>query len=110
MQDPNNWLDIIKRQKGFKSDYQLAKYWRVSTSEISQYRKGKLRIPLAFCLEIAACGYYHPLEVILSLEYPRAKEQHKKIIMDFYWRAMLPNVTERMSASIYSTKFYKRRK
>lgn len=109
MQDANNWIDIIKKFRNFRSDYELAKYWNVSTSEISQYRRGKLRIPMAFLLEIAIVGNYHPLEVILSLEWPRAKDGHREIIKDIYWEAMMPNADRRMGAYFYSRKCYKRR-
>ena len=91
MMDINNWLDIIKRQKSFRSDYQLAKYWQVSTSTISQYRKGKLRLPIARCLEIAELGYYHPLEIILSLEWKRAKAEQREWIEKVYWLATIVN-------------------
>lgn len=110
MQNINNWLDIIKRQKGFKSDYQLAKYWQVSTSVISQYRKGKLRLPIARCLEIAELGYYHPLEVILSLEWTRAKFEQRELIEKVLWLAIIANAPERMSARAFSTKYYRFKK
>ena len=110
MQDVNNWLDIIKRQRGYRSDYQLAQHWHVPTAVISQYRAGRLRLPIGKCLEIAESGYYHPLEVILSLEYERAKEHDKKIILDTYWQATLANAADRMSAQVFRTKFYGRKK
>ena len=110
MMDINNWLDIIKRQKSFRSDYQLAKYWQVSTSTISQYRKGKLRLPIARCLEIAELGYYHPLEIILSLEWKRAKAEQREWIEKVYWLATIVNAPERMSARAFSTKYYRFKK
>ena len=110
MQDIDNWLDIMKQQRGFRSDYQLARYWNVPTAVISQYRAGRLRLPCARCLEIAQSGYYHPLEVMLSLEYGRAREEDREIIKQVYWQATLANAGDRMSARVFSTKFYGRRK
>ena len=92
MQDINNWLDIIKRQKGFKSDYQLAKYWQVSTSVISQYRKGKLRLPIA------------------SLEWARARTEQREWIEKVWWLATIANEPERMSARAFSIKYYRFKK
>ena len=110
MQNINNWLDIIKQFKGLRSDYELAKYWNIDNSVISQYRSGRLRLPVAKCLEIAEIGHYHPLEVILSLEWHRAKESDKDIIKEIYWLATIANVTERMNAYCFSRKYYNRRK
>ena len=109
MQNINNWLDIIKQFKGFKSDYELAKYWNIDRSIISQYRKGRLRLPIAKCLEIAEIGNYNPLEVILSLEWYRAKESEQEIIKEMYWIATIVNANERMNAYCFSRKYYNRR-
>lgn len=87
--------------KGFVSDYQLAKHWQLPTATISQYRTGRLRLPVAYCLEIAEVCYFHPLEVILSLEYPRAKDAQKERIKQVYFLATAANAP--------STKYYKRR-
>ena len=57
-------LDFVmftqKRLDGFdkgrlqvRSDYALAKRWGVSASEVSQYRRERLRLPLAVILDIA---------------------------------------------------------
>lgn len=107
MQRQHQWLDIFKQQKSFKSDYQLAKHWQIATSVISQYRSGRLRLPIAYCLEIAEQCYYHPLEIILSLEHSRAKDQDKAIIEKVYWLATIANAGERMSARAFSTKWYR---
>lgn len=110
MQTAAQWLDIFKARKSFKSDYQLARYWNVSTATVSQYRSERLRLPVCYCLEIAQACYYHPLEIILSLEYGRAKEKDKAIIEQVYWLATVANAGERMSARAFSTKWYRYRK
>ena len=109
MQQQFQWLDMFKRQKGFVSDYQLAKHWQLPTATISQYRTGRLKLPVAYCLEIAEVCYFHPLEVILSLEYPRARDAQKERIKQVYFLATAANEPDRMSARAFSTKYYKRR-
>lgn len=104
MRTQADYLDIIKRQKNFKSDYQLAKYWHESTATIQQYRTGRLRLPTAYILEIAELAYYNPLEIILSLEIPRSKHKHKEKLIDAYWRAMVTAVSDRMNINSRSAR------
>ncbi len=42
-----DWLDLAKGRLHIRSDYALAKRWDVSASEVSQYRRDRLRLPLA---------------------------------------------------------------
>ena len=65
-----------------------------------------MHLPIAKCLEIAELGNYHPLEIILSLEYERAKNKDKEIIKEMYWIATIANVADRMAARCYSRKHY----
>lgn len=95
MQNTAQWLDWYKSHQNLYSDYQLAKHWQVQTAYISQLRKGKRRLPLAFILQIANALQIDALEIITALEYPRACEQHQKIIKRAYFDALLPNVHKR---------------
>lgn len=104
----SQWLDYFKQQKNFKSDYQLAKFWNVQTSVINQYRKERLQIPIALCLEIAEVCCQHPLEVILSLAFFKSKiPKHKERIKDVYFTATTVSCAERMSARAFSRKYRK---
>ncbi len=92
------WLDLYKFHACIYSDYQLAKRWKVPPTYISQYRKGRLRLPLALILDVAEIVGVEPLEVIASLEYPRARENHQARIKRAYFDALLKTIVERMSA------------
>lgn len=92
------WLDLYKFHACIYSDYQLAKRWQVSPTYISQYRKGRLRLPLALILDVAEIVGVEPLEIIASLEYPRAKENHQARIKQAYFDALLKTIVDRMSA------------
>ena len=50
MKNAAQWLDLYKKRAGFRSDYALARYWGVSQSHVSQYRRGRLKLPLAAVL------------------------------------------------------------
>ena len=98
MFNASQWLDLYKFHACIYSDYQLAKRWKVAPSYICQYRTARLRLPLAFILEIAETVGVEPLEVIASLEYPRARENHQARIKRAYFDALLKTIVPRMSA------------
>lgn len=92
-----DYLNEFKRYKGWKSDYQIARHWNESTATISQYRSGRLRLPIVYIIEIAEIAYYNPLEIILELELPKAKERHRAKLVDAHWRALLTAISDRMN-------------
>ena len=92
------WLDSVKGRLRVRSDYALAKRWRIEPSRISQYRRGRLRIPLAVVLDMAAVMRCDALEIIASLEWHKAKERDKAAINTAYFNAATKTVGERMSA------------
>lgn len=92
------WLDLYKFHACIYSDYQLAKRWKVPPTYISQYRKGRLRLPLALILDVAEVVGVEPLEIIASLEYPRARGNHQARIKRAYFDALLKTIVDRMSA------------
>ena len=92
------WLDLYKFHACIYSDYQLAKRWKVPPTYISQYRKGRLRLPLALILDVAEIVGVEPLEIIASLEHPRARENHQARIKQAYFDALLKTIVDRMAA------------
>lgn len=102
MFNASQWLDLFKLHACIYSDYQLAKRWQVPPTYISQYRRGRLRLPLAAVLEIAEAVGSEPLEIIASLEYPKAREKHKERIKRAYFDALLKTIVPRMAAQYRS--------
>ena len=98
MFNASQWLDLYKFHACIYSDYQLAKRWKVPPSYISQYRKGRLRLPLALILDVAEVVGVEPLEVIAALEYPRARENHQARIKRAYFDTLLKTIVGRMGA------------
>lgn len=93
----NYYISVFKTHKGIRSDYKLSQHWQVEPSRISQYRKDRLRLPLVFILEIADTIGAEPLELIVALEYKRAREQDKETLKDVYFREALKTIGARMS-------------
>lgn len=83
-----DWLDLAKGRLQIKSDYALAKRWDVSASEVSQYRRERLRLPLAVILDIAEVMRCDPMEIITGLEYRRCRERDRDRIKSEHFRLM----------------------
>ena len=99
MRSASQWLDLFKRYKPIYSDYSLARHWGVSTSHISQYRKGRLKLPLAFILEIAETCNRQPLEIIITLNYHKARERDKEGLKDVYFEVAKEGICNEMAAN-----------
>ena len=99
MRSASQWLDLFKMYKPLYSDYALARHWGVSTSHISQYRKGRLKLPLAFMLEIAETCNRQPLEIIVSLNYHKARPCDKEGLKDVYFEAAKEGICNEMAAN-----------
>lgn len=98
MQNQEFYINLFKSKCCIYSDYQLAKHWGVEPTRISQYRRERLRLPLAFLIEIALKIGAEPLEVIVSVEYSRARERDKPFLNDIYFNEAVKTIGARMSA------------
>ena len=105
MQTQDHWLNIFKLRKSFYSDYRLARHWQSEPTRISQYRRERLKLPLAFVLEMAQTLNVNPLEIIVSIEYKKAREQDKEYLKDVWFKAAAQTIGDRMAS--YSTVSYK---
>lgn len=83
-----DWMDLAKGRLRVRSDYALAKRWSVSASEVSQYRRGRLRLPLAVILDIAEVMRCDAMEIIAGLELRRCRERDRERIKSEYFRLM----------------------
>lgn len=89
MRNIEKWLDMYmyKSYARLRSDYALARHWQVEPSRISQYRRGRLRLPLAQCLEIASVCGREPLEILICREYPYCRELDRATLLNAYFAA-----------------------
>lgn len=67
MRTQNDWINIFKSAMRIKTDYRLAKRWQVEPTRIHQYRKGRLKLPLAAILDMAESINIDPVEIMASL-------------------------------------------
>lgn len=109
MRTQNDWINIFKSAVKIHADYKLAKRWQVEPTRIHQYRKGRLKLPLAVILDMAESINIEPLEIIASLEISRARECDKKRITDAYWAATIKTVGNRLDESGHGSGYRHRR-
>ncbi len=59
------FLDVIKRKYGIKTDYRLGQILKISPTRISMYRTGKREFDEATC-ELVAIELDEPMEFLLA--------------------------------------------
>lgn len=89
MLSQSQWLDAVKGRLRVRSDYALSKRWAVTPSEVSQYRRNRLRFPFAVVLDIADVMDIDPIEIIAGLEYRRCREKDMERVKGAYFKAPL---------------------
>lgn len=78
----NDWLDAIKAQHGFTSDYALAKALGVPQAQVIHYRKGRRAFDAMMAVKVAELLGVEPINVIASAEHERARTDERKQ----FWR------------------------
>ena len=109
MRNAAEWLDLFKSRTAIRSDYKLAKRWSVEPSRISQYRRGRLKLPLAVVLDIAEELGRDPLEIIVTLAYPKTRERDRPQLEAAYWRVCIKGVSNEMAANSIGSGYFRRR-
>lgn len=106
----SDWIDIFKMNKGFYSDYALARYWKIEPTRLHQYRSEKMRIPLIFVIEISHVLNRHVLEILIPLEYfHRARECDKSKLHAEYLDIAKDNIAWEMAVN-FSFESWKNRR
>ena len=78
-------------------------------TRIRQYRKGRLKLPLAVILDMAQNINIDPLEIIASLAIAGARDCDKPIISAAYWAATIKTVGNRLDEVGHAVAFTRRR-
>jgi plasmid maintenance system antidote protein VapI len=83
------YLDEVKEILHLPSDYALAKYWKVSKQDISEYRSGKRTLGEDRAIEVARTLGINPAEPLLASHAERAKSENARQI----WIGVLEKIT-----------------
>lgn len=89
-----DYLDEAKARLGLPSDYALSKALGLTTSAISNYRKGRSRIDDDVALKLAALTGRDPLEVIAAANMERAKTPEMAAI----WKGLMEKISKSFDA------------
>ncbi|MCP1773458.1 hypothetical protein J2T38_002312 [Neisseria perflava] len=81
-----DYMDSLKGRLKLVSDYALAQRWQVEPTQISQYRRGRLRLPIEFVLDIAEQTNTDPISIIRQLELERTKRKRGDVIERITWK------------------------
>jgi len=76
------WLDRVKKDGGFASDYELAKALQMSRAGVSQIRSGKIGIGIKTAIRIGWLIQVDPLLVISSVMFHQETKGDAK---DFWY-------------------------
>lgn len=94
LRNQREWIEYYKQQEFIRSDYRLAQVWQVSRATISQYKSGRLRLPLQFQIIIADALQIEVIEIIASIEMHRKPNDTVK---KAYFMALKNTIGTRMS-------------
>jgi hypothetical protein len=89
MKTTADYLDAVKDALHLPSDYALAKYWKVSKQDISEYRSGKRTLGEERAIEVAKTLGINPAEPLVASHAERAKSEHAKQI----WLSLLEKIS-----------------
>lgn len=93
----DEWLDYYKKILSIRTDYQLAKKLKTTSSRISQLRRDRQRLTLAECITIADTLHIDVLEILTSIEIHRVKRHEYEIIKQAYFDSMMKTISDRMN-------------
>lgn len=82
---PSAYLDAVKAQLNIKSDYELAKRFKVGNGSIVAMRNQSRPIPVDIAFKIAITLELDPASVIADLEEQRAKNPERRA----FWQGFL---------------------
>ena len=94
LRNQREWIEYYKQQEFIRFDYRLAQIWQVSRAKISQYKSGRLRLPLQFQIIIADALQIEVIEIIASIEMHRKPNDTVKRA---YFMALKKTIGARMS-------------
>ena len=105
MQTQAQWINLYKEELGIISDRKLSFHWNTTTAEIRQLRTGKRKLSVARKLQIARALDLDPVQIFVSCELYKAREDEKEYLKTEYFNSVIEAYNVRGPVG-----FYKRRR
>ena len=105
MQTQAQWINLYKEELGIISDRKLSFHWNTTTAEIRQLRTGKRKLSVARKLMIAQALDLDPIQIFVSCEFYKAREDEKEFLKSEYFKSVIKTYNVRVPVG-----FYKRRR
>lgn len=107
MQTQAQWIDLYKREKNIESDYKLGLHWGFGTAEMAQLRRGSRKLPLAKKIMIAQALSLDPLQVFISCEYYKAREDEQEFLKTEYFKSVMKTYNVAVPVGFYKKRRFK---
>ena len=105
MQTQEQWMNLYKQELGITSDRKLSFHWNTTTAEIRQLKTGKRKLSVARKLMIAQALDLDPIQIFVSCEFYKAREDEKEFLKSEYFKSVIKTYNVRVPVG-----FYKRRR
>ena len=105
MQTQEQWMNLYKEELGITSDRKLSFHWNTTTAEIRQLKTGKRKLSVARKLQIARALDLDPVQIFVSCEFYKAREDEKDYLKSEYFKSVIKTYNVRVPVG-----FYKRRR
>ena len=101
MQTQEQWMNLYKQELEIPSDRQLSIHWNTTTAEIRQLKTGKRKLSVARKLMIAQALDLDPMQIFISCEFYKAREDEKDFLKSEYFKSVIKTYNVRVPVGFY---------
>lgn len=77
MPSASQWMDILRKEKGFDSDAECAAFLNVSKQAVSHWRQEKHQMGVGDCMAVGLAIGVNPIFVIVCSQFHAAKPERR---------------------------------
>ena len=97
-------MELYKKEKCIPSDRQLAFHWNTTTAEIRHLKIGKRKLSVAIKIMIAQALTIDPMQIFISCEYYKAREDEKEYLTSEYFKSVIKTYNVAVPVGFYKRK------
>lgn len=108
MQTQAQWMELYKKRLGLSSDRKLSMHWNTTTAEIRQLKIDKRKLSVARKIMIAQALEIDALQVFISCEYYKAREDEKEFLKTEYFKSVIKTYSMEVPTAFYKKRRFNR--